>query len=89
MSKYDDVYFVADNQAINRVRVGSSKTRNRGAFSSSLAALNIIKEGFIQSKFDTNPLMRLSPRRKSPETDMGQYSKSASQGIPKVGGMPV
>ena len=44
MSKYDDVYFVGDNQAINRVRVGSSKTRNRGAFSGSLAAL--ISNGF-------------------------------------------
>ena len=39
MSKYDEVYFVGDNEAINRVRVGSSKTRNRGAFSGSLAAL--------------------------------------------------
>ena len=33
------VYFVGDNEAINRVRVDSSKTRNRGAFSGSLAAL--------------------------------------------------
>ena len=39
MSKYEAVYFVGDNQAINRVRVGSYKTRNRGAFSGSLAAL--------------------------------------------------
>ena len=39
MSKYEAVYFVGDNQAINRVRVDSSKTRNRGAFSDSLAAL--------------------------------------------------
>ena len=39
MSKYDEVYFVGDNQVINRVRVDSSKTRNRGAFSDSLAAL--------------------------------------------------
>ena len=39
MSKYEAVYFVGDNQAINRVRVDSSKTRNRGAFSGSLAAL--------------------------------------------------
>ena len=37
MSKYDAVYFVGDNEAINRV--DSSKTRNRGAFSGSLAAL--------------------------------------------------
>ena len=41
MSKYEAVYFVGDNQAINRVRVDSSKTRNRGAFSGSLAALVI------------------------------------------------
>ena len=39
MSKYEAVYFVGDNQAINRVRIDSSKTRNRGAFSGSLAAL--------------------------------------------------
>ena len=39
MSKYEAVYFVGDNQAINRVRVDSSNTRNRGAFSGSLAAL--------------------------------------------------
>ena len=39
MSKYEAVYFVGDNQAINRVRVDSYKTRNRGAFSGSLAAL--------------------------------------------------
>ena len=30
---------MGDNQAINRVRVDSSKMRNRGAFSGSLAAL--------------------------------------------------
>ena len=39
MSKYDELYFVGDNQVINRIRVDSSKTRNRGAFSDSLAAL--------------------------------------------------
>ena len=39
MSKYEAVYFVGDNQAINRIRVDSYKTRNRGAFSGSLAAL--------------------------------------------------
>ena len=39
MSKYNEVYFVGDNQAINRVWVDSSKTRNQGAFSGSLAAL--------------------------------------------------
>ena len=39
MSKYDKVYFVSNNQAINRVRVGSSKTSNRGTFLGSLAAL--------------------------------------------------
>ena len=39
MSKYNAVYFVGDDQAINRVRVDSSKTRNRGTFSGSLAAL--------------------------------------------------
>ena len=40
MSKYEAVYFVGDNQANNRVRVNSSKMRNRGAFSGSLAALH-------------------------------------------------
>ena len=39
MSKYDEVYFVGVNQAINLIRVDSSKPRNRGAFSDSLAAL--------------------------------------------------
>ena len=39
MSKYEAFYFVGDNQATNRVRIDSSKTRNRGAFSGSLAAL--------------------------------------------------
>ena len=39
IAKYEAVYFVGDNQAINRVRVESYKTRNRGAFSGSLAAL--------------------------------------------------
>ena len=43
MSRYEAVYFVGDNQAINRVRVDSSKTRNRGAFSGSLAALILIE----------------------------------------------
>ena len=42
MSKYEAVYFVGDNQAINRVRVDSSKTRNRGPCSDSLAALQYI-----------------------------------------------
>ena len=37
MSKNEAVYFVGDNQAINRV--DSYKTRNRGTFSGSLAAL--------------------------------------------------
>ena len=40
MTKYEAVYFMGDNQAINRVRVDSSKTRNRGAFSGSLTAKN-------------------------------------------------
>ena len=43
MSKYDAVYFVGDNQAINRVRVGSSKIINRGTFLGSLAALEKTK----------------------------------------------
>ena len=43
MSKYEAVYFVGDNQAINRVRIDSSKTRNQGAFSGSLAALSVIE----------------------------------------------
>ena len=45
MSKYDTVYFVGDNQAINRVLVGSSKTSNRGTFSGSLAAQVYLKKG--------------------------------------------
>ena len=53
MSKYETVYFVGDNQAINRVRVDSYKTRNRGAFSGSLAALVSI------FTFDRNTKRRL------------------------------
>ena len=30
---------------------------------------------FIEHKIDTNPLMRLSPRRESPGTDMGRHLK--------------
>ena len=44
--------------------------------------------GFIEHKIDTNPLMRLSPRRESPGTGMGRHLKSARQGITKVVGMP-
>ena len=43
MSKYEAVYFMGDNQAINQVRVGSFKTRNQGAFSGSLAALVVVQ----------------------------------------------
>ena len=46
IAKYEAVYFVGDNQAINRVRVESYKTRNRGAFSGSLAALIWIQAFF-------------------------------------------
>ena len=46
----------------------------------------IIIVGFIECKIDKNHLMRLSPRRNSPGTDMGQPPKSARQGITKVGG---
>ena len=48
MSKYEAVYFVGDNQAINRVRIDSSKMRNRGAFSGSLAALLDSNFGLVQ-----------------------------------------
>ena len=48
----------------------------------------IIIVGFIECKIDTNPLMRLSPRRESPGTGMGRHLKSARQDIIKVGGMP-
>ena len=50
--------------------------------------LKIIQVGFIEHKIDTNPLMRLSPRRDFPGTDMGQHSNSARQGITKAEGMP-
>ena len=42
MSKYDAVNFVGDNEAINQVQIGSSKTSNRGAFLGSFAALHSI-----------------------------------------------
>ena len=55
MSKYEAVYFVGDNRAINQVWVDSSKTRNRGAFSGSVAALvsihNLQKDQANQSTF--------------------------------------
>ena len=53
MSKYEAVYFVGDNQAINRVRVDSYKTRNRGAFSGLFAALvlTLISAYYVE----TNP----------------------------------
>ena len=35
----------------------------------------------MEHKIDTDPLMPFSSRRDSPGTDMGQYPKSASQGI--------
>ena len=57
MSKYEAVYFVGDNQANNRVRVDSSKTRNRGAFSGSLAAL---LDRVISTKFLTHRVALLS-----------------------------
>ena len=41
MSKYDAVYLVVDNQAINQIRVESCKRRNRDTFSGSLAALDL------------------------------------------------
>ena len=48
--KYDAVYFVCDNQAINSVQVGSSKMRNQGVFSGLLAAL-VIMRAWAYSQF--------------------------------------
>ena len=48
MSKYDAVYFVGDNQVINRARVASSKTRNQGAFLGLLASLQNTKVAITQ-----------------------------------------
>ena len=46
----------------------------------------IILEGFIECKIDTNPVMCSSPRKDGPgRTGMGQYLKSTSQGMTKVG----
>ena len=47
MSKYEAVYFLGDNQAINRVQVDSSKTRNQGTFLGSFAALILIWDELI------------------------------------------
>ena len=55
MSEYEAVYFVGDNQAINRVQIDSSKTRNRGAFSGSLAAL--LKTPLFHFKVATTPFI--------------------------------
>ena len=45
MSKYDAVYFVCDNPAINRVQFGSSKTRNQE---------NVDNIGFIIQQISPN-----------------------------------
>ena len=47
MSKYEAVYFVGDNQTINQVRFDSSKLKNQGAFSGSLAALVITTKNLV------------------------------------------
>ena len=57
ISKYDAVYFAGDNQANNRVRVGSSKTSNRGAFSGSLAALIVFVCKYQHSIFNCKILI--------------------------------
>ena len=43
---------------------------------SDLFTFIIIIVGFIECKIDTNPLMRLSPRRESPGTGMGRHLKT-------------
>ena len=45
----------------------------------------IIIVGFIERKIDTNPRMRLNPRRERRGTDMGRHLKSTRQGITNVG----
>ena len=60
MSKYEAVYFVGDNQAINRVRIDSSKTRNRGAFSGSLAALFLsLPTGYVDNKTTSQEMVSI------------------------------
>ena len=43
----------------------------------------------MEHKIDTDPLLCLSSRRDSQGTDMGQYPKSTSQVMTKVGDIPV
>ena len=61
MSKYDAVYFVGDNEAINRVRVDSSKTRNRGALIGLLAVLLSCNIWHSSTTFqDYNPIPNIT-----------------------------
>ena len=39
----------------------------------------------MECKIDTDPLMCLSPRIDSPGKNIGQYPRTASQGMTKVG----
>ena len=74
MSKYEAVYFVGDNQAINRVRVDSSNTRNRGAFSGSLAALTY-------RMFYTQLILCTQTGFRSLCTSRPVFTKGLSQGL--------
>ena len=51
MSKYEAVYFVGDNQAINRIRVDSYKTRNRGAIKRLTESESILIKRGIEAHF--------------------------------------
>ena len=79
MSKYEAVYFVGDNQAINRVRIDSSKTRNRGAFSGSLAAL--VKRNFFKIKTFCPTSKTFCPVSFCPSFENSTYPKQKYSGV--------
>ena len=87
MSKYEAVYFVGDNQSINRVRVDSSKTRNRVAFSGSLAALILARSQCFFVKFLTRLLYIVSQAKQSKQLlteEIRLLSKATTYILPHI-----
>ena len=72
------------SQIHRRCHYGQTQQKSCTTLTLTLRNVEAVTHHFIH----TNPLMRLSPRRESPGTGMGQHLKSARQGITKVEGMP-
>ena len=71
---------MGDNQAINRVQVDSSKTRNRGAFSGSLAALVQIS-GRTGSENKNRFLGLLKPNKVRDFESLQRYDKKFYESV--------